>query len=137
MTRNRIVTRTEHLNFPILKLICLNILTRVQTLVYLSEQKIISIIHSLIVLIRLIALIKVYYALFRHVFFVHALVARLLLKITIIWPNINSISLKASLFNSNLNSIINKNIFCHRDFICIFNYLRNTSVYLCVHLLID
>ena len=128
----------KHLNFPILKLICLNILKRVQTLVYLSEQKLVGIIHSLIVLLRLIALIKVCYAVFRHVFFVHPVVARLLLKITIIWPNISSISLKASLFNSNsnLNSIINKNIFCHRNFICIFNCLRNTSVYLCVHLLI-
>ena len=122
-----------------LKLIGLDVFRWVQTLVYLADYEVIGVINFFITLIRLWALIYLKHQILWHVVLFGAEVARLLLKIAVVWPNIYSISLLTSLFfsgKSSFYSVISKNIFCHTNLICIFNSLRNATVNMCWPMLI-
>ena len=117
------------------------ILIRLIALIYLKHQILwhvvlflIGVINFFIILIRLIALIYLKHQILWHVVLFGAEVARLLLKIAVVWPNIYGISLVTSRFfsgKSSFYSVISKNIFCHTNLICIFNSLRNATVNMC------
>ena len=131
MTCNSIVAWTKHLHFSVLKLIGLKIFRWVKAFIYLSNEKIIYVIHLFVIFPGLIALIQIHDTILRHILLINTIVTWLLLKISIIWPDINVISLKASFFSSNVVStlyIIAKDIFRHVNFVCISNSLRNTVV---------
>ena len=139
MTCNGIIAWSMHSHFPVLKLIDLKIFRWVLTFIYLSDKEVVLIKHPFVIFPRLVALVHINYGALCHVLLINTIVTYLLLKVPILRPDINGISLKAIFFSSNsrFNSVIVKDILQNRNFVSIFNSLSNTIINLRGRLLIS
>ena len=129
-TSHCVIFRSAHYNFPVLTLKVLQIFSRIQTFVNLSNQKAVTIVEFFVDLNWAISFAQINNAVLWKIFLIDAKITRLLLKKTLVRPYINGISFKANFFSSYrcFNPAIRKNIFWHRNLCWISYGLRNTTV---------
>ena len=131
-TSHCVIFRSAHYNFPVLTLKVLQIFSRIQTFVNLSNQKAVTIIEFFVVLNWSISFGQINNAVLWKIFLIDAKITRLLLKKTLVRPYINGISFKANFFSSYccFNPAIRKNISCFNPlwpekYHCQFHQIEN------------